>query len=127
MEPASPFSGHVIGLLKGYMSDLVQQAVQEQVAANQFGFGARPYRPHDAISDLLALLDDRLESEGVQVGLTETFLHDMWRLCDAVAPQVYERVWIEENINGEQQPIGKAQIRAMTYRVLIELIERRSC
>ncbi|MCP9469780.1 MAG: hypothetical protein NNA31_07250 [Nitrospira sp.] len=126
METAPPFSGHVIGLLKAYMQDLVEQAVQEELATEQFGFSPTPYRPHDAISDLLALLDDRIESEGIQVGLSETFLHSMWSLCDEVAPHVHERVWMEENIDGEQQGIGKAKTREMTYRVLIELIERRS-
>lgn len=123
METALPFSGHVIGLLKTYMQDLVEQAVQEGIATEQFGFSPTPYRSHDAISDLLALLDDRIESEGIQVGLSETFLHNMWSLCDEVAPQVHERVWMEENINGEKQPIGKAKTREITYRVLIELIE----
>ncbi|MCP9448888.1 MAG: hypothetical protein NNA21_02345 [Nitrospira sp.] len=126
METAPPFSGHVIGLLKTYMQDLVEQAVQEGIATEQFGFSPTPYRPYDAISDLLALLDDRIESEGIQVGLPETFLHSMWSLCDEVAPHVHERVWMEENISGEQQRIGKAKTREMTYRVLIELIERRS-
>lgn len=126
MEAAPPFSGHVIGLLKAYMQDLVEQAVQEEIATERFGFSPAPYRSHDAISDLLALLDDRIESEGIQVGLPETFLHSMWSLCDEVAPHVRERVWIEENINGDQKRIGKAKTREITYRVLIEVIERRS-
>ncbi|MEK6585238.1 MAG: hypothetical protein AABZ24_02765, partial [Nitrospirota bacterium] len=75
------FSGHVIGLLKEYMRDLVDQATQEQQSQEQFGFTPLRYRPDQAISDLLALLDDRIESEGIQVGLPECFLHDMWTLC----------------------------------------------
>ena len=59
-------TGHVIGLLKEYMQDLVEQAGQEALAQEQFGFAATAYRPDQAISDLLALLDDRIESEGMQ-------------------------------------------------------------
>jgi hypothetical protein len=57
-------SGHVVGLLKEYMRDLVEQAKQETLDQEQFGFAVTPYRPDQAISDLLALLDDRIESSG---------------------------------------------------------------
>jgi len=117
-------SGHVIGLLKEYTRDLVDQATQEILAQEQFGFTATPYRPDQAISDLLALLDDRIESEGIQVGLPEGFLHHMWSLCNEVTAQVSERVWLEGNI-GSQVP-SKARTRELTYRVLIEFIELRS-
>ena len=117
-------SGHVIGLLKEYMRDLVEQAAQEALAHEQFGFGAVPYRPDQAISDLLALLDDRIESEGVQVGLPEGFLHQMWSLCNEAAGPVSERVWLESNIGN--QGAGKARTRELTYRALIEFIESRS-
>lgn len=117
-------SGHVIGLLKEYMRDLVDQAAQETQAHERFGFGAIPYRPDQAISDLLALLDDRIESEGVQVGLPEDFLHQMWSLCNDAAAQVSERVWLESNIGN--QGAGKARIRELTYRALIEFLESRS-
>jgi len=117
-------SGHVIGLLKEYTRDLVDQATQEILAQEQFGFTAMPYRPDQAISDLLALLDDRIESEGIQVGLPEGFLHHMWSLCNEVTAQVSERVWLEGNI-GSQVP-SKARTRELTYRVLIEFIELRS-
>lgn len=119
------FSGHVIGLLKEYMRDLVDQAAQETRAHEQFGFGAIPYRPDQAISDLLALLDDRIESEGVQVGLPEDFLHHMWVLCNEAAAQVSAQVWLESNIGN--QGAGKARIRDLTYRALIEFLESRSC
>ena len=49
-------TGHVIGLLKEYMQDLVEQARQETEAQRSFGFTAAPYRPDHAISDLLAIL-----------------------------------------------------------------------
>ncbi|MCP9455618.1 MAG: hypothetical protein NNA18_05865 [Nitrospira sp.] len=126
MEVTSPFSGHVIGLLKGYMTDLVQQAVQEEWAAKQFGFVSTPYGPHDALADLLALLDDRLESEGIQVGLSESFLHKMWSLCDTMASQLCERVWMEKNIDDGPRPIEKARVRELTYRALIEALEHSS-
>ena len=67
------FSGHVIGLLKEYMRDLADQAMQEQQSQEQFGFTPLPYRPDQAISDLLALPDDRIESEGIQVGYRNAF------------------------------------------------------
>ena len=48
-------SGHVVGLLKEYMRDLVEQAKQETAAHASFGFSATPYRSDQALSDLLAL------------------------------------------------------------------------
>ncbi|MBH0200352.1 MAG: hypothetical protein HP497_13200 [Nitrospira sp.] len=117
-------SGHVIGLLKEYMRDLIDQAAQETHANEQFGFSTAPYRSDQAISDLLALLDDRIESEGIQVGLPVDFLHRMWTLCNEAAPHLSERVWLEGNI--DHQRTGKARIRELTYRALIEFIESRS-
>ena len=75
-------SGHVVGLLKESMHDLVMQAEQEAVAHEAFGFSKTSYQPDQAIADLLAILDDRIESEGVQVGLPEEFLHEMWTFCN---------------------------------------------
>ncbi|MBX3306996.1 MAG: hypothetical protein KF751_13210, partial [Nitrospira sp.] len=95
------FSGHVIGLLKEYMQDLVDQAAQEARSQEQFGFATVPYRPDQAISDLLALLDDRIESEGVQVGLPDGFLHDMWSLCNEGLSPISDRVWLESNLDGQ--------------------------
>ena len=62
------YSGHITGLLKSYMHDLVEQANQESVPHETFGFSQQPYRPGQAISDLLVILDDRIESEGVLCG-----------------------------------------------------------
>jgi hypothetical protein len=45
-------TGHVIGLLKEYMRDLVEQARQEEQAHGAFGFAPVRYRPDEAISDL---------------------------------------------------------------------------
>jgi hypothetical protein len=118
------FSGHIIGLLKEYMRDLVDQATQERQSQEQFGFTSLPYRPDQAVSDLLALLDDRIESEGVQMGLPNTFLHDMWSLCNEALPPVADRVWFEVNLDAPG--IGKTRVRELTYRFLIEFIESRS-
>jgi len=123
-QPPIILSGHVIGLLKEYMHDLVDQAAQETRADEQFGFSSAHYRPDQAISDLLALLDDRVESEGMQVGLPKEFLHQMWSLCNEASSQVTERVWLEGNI-GNRVP-DKAQTRELTYRALIAFIETRN-
>ena len=124
MQLPIPLSGHVIGLLKEYMRDLVDQAAQEMLANEQFGFSPTPYRPDQAISDLLALLDDRIESEGLQVGLPDNFLHSMWTLCDEASPHVSEQVWLEGNITGHV--VGKARTRELTYQALLDYIESRS-
>jgi hypothetical protein len=88
-------TGHMIGLLKEYMRDLIDQAVQEAHAQRSFGFAPAPYYPDQAISDLLAILDDRIESEGLQVGLPEAFLHEMWRHCNEALAQITDNVWLE--------------------------------
>jgi hypothetical protein len=118
-----PFTGHVIGLLKEYMRDLVEQAQQESRAHQPFGFAAPPYRPDQAISDLLAILDDRIESEGVQVGLPADFLHQMWTLCNEARGHVQNQVWLEVNVADEAR--SKARTRELTYRALLEFIERQ--
>jgi len=124
MESPIRLSGHVIGLLKEYMRDLVEQAEQETLANERFGFNPPAYRPDHAIADLLSLLDDRIESEGIQVGLPEQVLHSMWSLCNEASTRIADSVWLEGNLEG--QPLGKAKIREMTYRVLIKIIESGS-
>lgn len=114
-------TGHLIGLLKEYMGDLVEQARQEAEAQRRFGFAPAPYRPDQAISDLMAILDDRIESEGVQVGLPEGFLHDMWTVCNDAQAHLRDRVWLESNL-GEPAP-SKARTRELTYRALIQYLE----
>lgn len=116
-------TGHQIGLLKEYMRDLVEQARQDEDAHHSFGFRSAPYRPDQAISDLLAILDDRIESEGVQVGLPEGFLHDMWTLCNEARSHVTDQVWLESNVG--DQTLSKSATRELTYRALIEYIEKR--
>ena len=117
-------SGHVVGLLKEYMLDLVEQAKQETLAQERFGFTVTPYRPDQALSDLLAILDDRIESEGMQVGLPEGFLHQMWGLCNDARGQVTEQVWLD--VNGSDLPSSKARVRELTYRALLTIIEPSS-
>lgn len=124
MESSPGFSGHIVGLLKSYMRDLVDQAEQETHSLKQFGFTPDPYRPDQALSDLLALLDDRIESEGIQVGLPDNFLHDMWNLCNEALSPISDRVWLEGNLSG-QHP-GKARMRELTYQALVDFIEVRS-
>lgn len=115
------FSGRIIGLLKEYMHDLVEQAKQEEAAAVAFGHSNQPYRADQALSDLLAILDDRIESEGVQVGLRVEFLHDMWTLCNEAGSRIAEEVWLKKNL--ESAPPSKARIRELTYRALIAYLE----
>ena len=117
------YSGHIIGLLKSYMNDLIEQATQEAATHETFGFAPRSYRPDQAISDLLALLDDRIESEGVQMGLPQEFLHQMWTLCNAAQEHLAERVWMESNIDGITQ--SKGTVRKLTYRALIQYMETK--
>jgi hypothetical protein len=114
-------SGRIIGLLKEYMHDLVEQAKQEEAAHATFGFASQPYRPDQAISDLLAILDDRIESEGVQVGLPIEFLHQMWTLCNTANTQISETVWLQRNIDGGGG--SKAEVRQQTYHALITFLE----
>jgi hypothetical protein len=113
--------GRVIGLLKEYMHDLVEQAKQEEASHATFGFATQPYRADQAISDLLAILDDRIESEGVQVGLSVEFLHQMWTLCNQANAQISETVWLQKNIDGGKG--SKAEVQQQTYRALITYLE----
>jgi len=116
-------TGHVIGLLKEYMRDLVEQAAQEAQAQQTFGFEPASYRPDQAISDLLAILDDRIESEGMQVGLPDDFLHDMWTQCNDAQRHIADNVWLESRAGGTA--CSKARVRELTYRTLIEYLERQ--
>ncbi len=117
-------TGHELGMLREYMRDLVEQAGQEEQAHAAFGFAAPPYRPHQAISDLLAILDDRIESEGIQVGLPEDFLHRMWTLCNEAGATVAERVWLEQNMSVPQSGgSSRSHMRDLTYRALLAYVE----
>jgi hypothetical protein len=116
-------SGHVIGLLKEYMHDLVEQAAQDASTQRSFGFTPSPYRPDQAVSDLLAILDDRFESEGVQVGLPDGFLHQMWTICNDAQSYIKDRVWLESNVG--DPVMSKARTRELTYQALIQYIEEK--
>jgi hypothetical protein len=123
-ERGMKLSGHVIGLLKEYMHDLVEQASQEAYTQQSFGFTPAPYRPDQAISDLLAILDDRIESEGVQVGLPDGFLHAMWTFCNEAQAHILDQVWMESNaVATPTKAITKATIRRLTYQALIDHLE----
>nr|MBI3612366.1 hypothetical protein [Nitrospirota bacterium] len=117
-------TGHLVGLLKAYMGDLVEQARQEAQAHEAFGFTQAPYRPDQALSDLLAILDDRSESEGVHVGLPEEFLHQMWTVCNEAHAQIREQAWLESGI--AQGAASKARTREMTYQALLAYIETQA-
>ena len=103
------------------MHDLVEQAKQEEAAHATFGFAIQPYRADQAISDLLAILDDRIESEGVQVGLPVEFLHQMWTLCNRANAHIAETVWLKKNI--DEGDGSKAEVRRQTYQALITFLE----
>ena len=103
------------------MHDLVEQAKQEEAAHATFGFATQSYRADQAISDLLAILDDRIESEGVQVGLPVEFLHQMWTLCNTANAQIAETIWLKKNIDGGNE--SKAEVRQQTYQALIKFLE----
>jgi len=114
-------SGRQIGLLKEYMHDLVEQAKQDEATTLAFGYASQPYRPDQALSDLLAILDDRIESEGVQVGLSVEFLHQMWTLCNDAKTEVESTVWLKRNLEGKRD--SKSCVRELTYQALIEYLE----
>lgn len=114
-------SGRQIGLLKEYMYDLVEQAKQDEATTEAFGYASKPYRVDQAISDLLAILDDRIESEGVQVGLPEEFLHQMWTFCNEAGTHIQETVWLRRNL--DEEPATKVRVRELTYRALIQYLE----
>lgn len=116
-------TGHLVGLLKTYMADLVEQASQETRAYEPFGFTPAPYRPDQALSDLLAILDDRMESEGIQIGIPEKFRHQMWMLCNEAQAYVREQVWLESNAS--RTMASKARTRELAYRALLEYIENQ--
>jgi len=114
-------SGHEIGVLKGYMQDLVEQARQEAFSNLFWKYKLDHYTHDDALMDLLMILDDRRESEGAQEGITEQFTHLMWKICDHSRNYVKDMVWLSSNVGS---PLGKTGIRGVSYRALIEYIEK---
>ncbi len=114
-------TGHEIGVLKGYMQDLVEQARQETLGHVSLKYSQKGYTHDDAIMDLLAILDDRVESEGVQIGLSEDFPHQMWGICNEARDRIRDTVWLSSNLGA---PSTKIEVREMAYRALLEYIEK---
>ncbi len=113
---------HEIGVLREYMQDLVEQAKQELLANASFKHAQKAYIHDDAILDLLAILDDRIESEGAQMGLSYGFAHHMWNVCDAAKEYIQNYVWLNANLG--PGTLTKVQVRQATYWALLEYIER---
>ena len=104
------------------MQDLVEQAKQELLVSASFKHTQKTYIHDDAILDLLAILDDRIESEGAQMGLSYGFAHQMWNICDTAREYVRNYVWLNANLR--PGPFTKVHVRETTYRALLEYIER---
>ncbi len=121
-DGVSPLTGHEIGLLKAYMQDLVEQARQDARIFRTAGFKEQQYNSDQALMDLLAILDDRLESEGIEAGLTEEFCHRMWEICRRSRDPVRESSWVASNL--ADHPFPKSEVRSTAYRALIDFIER---
>ena len=115
-------TGHEIGILKEYIKDLIEQARQESITLRMAGYQDRDYSSDEAIMDLLALIDDRVESEGVEVGLPSAFAHQMWKACNQHRSDINETTWIKSNL--ENGLPTKERLREITYTTLIELIEK---
>jgi hypothetical protein len=113
---------HEVSLLKGYMQDLIEQARQDSFIFKQAGYREQEYDADHALMDLLALLDDRIESEGVQVGLSHEFPHRMWGFCQRAQVYVKDNLWFAQNWG--QAKLTKSQIREVTYKALLEYIEK---
>ncbi|MCI0527837.1 MAG: hypothetical protein L0Y56_10410 [Nitrospira sp.] len=113
---------HEIGVLREYMQDLVEQAKQELHVSASFKHTQKAYIHDDAILDLLAILDDRIESEGAQMGLSYGFAHQMWNVCNAASEYIRNYVWLNANLG--PGTLTKVQVRQTTYRALLEYIER---
>jgi hypothetical protein len=114
-------SGHEIGVLKEYMQDLVEQARQEAFSNVFWKYKLDHYNHDDALMDLLMILDDRKESEGLQEGITGQFTHLMWKICDQARMYVKDMVWLSSNAGNALEKTG---IREVSYRALIEFIEK---
>jgi hypothetical protein len=114
-------TGHEIGLLKTYMKDLVEQASQESAVYQSAGYKEVRYTPDQALMDLLAILDDRLESEGLEVGLSEEFRRRMGEICKRSLNHVKETSWLAANL-GPNRP-SKAEVRSIAYDALLKFID----
>ena len=114
-------TGHEIGLLKEYMQDLVEQARQESATFHAAGFKEDRYTSDQALLDLLAILDDRMESEGVEVGLSEGFRYRMGEVCKRSSTHVTETSWLTASMAAHRP--SKAEVRSVAYQALLNFIE----
>jgi hypothetical protein len=112
---------HEIHLLKEYMQDLVEQARQESKMLGIAGYREQPYTAENALLDLLAVLDDRVESEGVQVGLAEDFPHRMWGICQDSRQYVKDTAWMVSNLGPGD--VTKTRVREVAYKALLDFIK----
>ncbi len=117
-------TGHEIGVLKGYMQDMVEQARQEAGVLRSAGYREQPYTSEHALMDLLAILDDRMESDGLQVGRPEGFRVEMGDICNRSREYVREATWMAANM-ADPAP-GKPEIRGIAYKALIDYIEKET-
>jgi hypothetical protein len=112
---------HELSLLKEYMQDLIEQARQESFTLKQAGYREQDYGPEQALMDLLALLDDRIESEGVQIGLSEEFPHRMGEICQRAQVYIKDSVWLAKGLT--RSSLTKDRVRAIAYKALLDYIK----
>ena len=120
IECSMTFTNHELSILKEYMQDLIDQARQETLGQVMRTYARKTYTGDEALLDLLALLDDRVESEGAQLGLSEQFLHRMWNHYRHARDRVGTEAWLIANI--DQTPLPKARIREITYRAFLDYL-----
>ena len=113
-------SGHEIGVLKEYVRDLIEQARNEH--PGQQNWSQKPYTLEEAMMDLMALLDDRVESEGVLVGLSEDFPHRMWKIFYSAERHLADQFWLASQL--QPGDLSKIQVRERVYSLLLEHIEK---
>ena len=113
-------SGHVVGLLKEYMRDLVEQAKQETAAHASFGFPLRPIGRIRRCQICWPFWTIASNPKGASRIAGRVSPPDVG-LCNDARAQVTERVWLE--MNSSDQPSSKARVRELTYRALLAVIE----
>jgi hypothetical protein len=115
-----PLSSHELSILRDYMDDLVVQARQEAMEPSSQRYAAARYTADQALLDLLALLDDRIESEGAQLGLSGEFPHRLWALYDQARTAVGDDLWLRASF--DETPWPKARVREAAYRGFLEYL-----
>ena len=112
---------HELCILKEYMWDLVEQARQEAQNPVAQRYTKKHYTADEALLELLALLDDRVESEGVQLGLSDQFSHQMWGHYQHAREDIGNSTWLITNMH--DTPLPKSRIREITYQAFLEYIK----